>query len=119
MAGETPGDTRYPHPESDNALKSKAPASGVPARPRGFILIPHDPTPNVYQMSNAPHRPGSSTVYKTWCCLAFLRGYTDASLTQPRGRAGYACANKQWRRQSRFLPDAGAPSRRSERQESA
>src|SRR5205807_10072553 len=62
---DMPGVTRYPHPKSDKCLKSKAPASGVPARPRVFFLTPHEPTGSSFAMSNAPHRPGSETSLRT------------------------------------------------------
>jgi hypothetical protein len=45
--GVMAGVTRQPHPESNKCLKSNAPASGVPARPRVFFMFPtSSPLPN-------------------------------------------------------------------------
>ena len=57
LPGDTPGVTRYPHPESNNTLKSKAPASGVPARLRVFCLTPCSISLPNSASSSAPASP--------------------------------------------------------------
>jgi hypothetical protein len=87
LPGDMPGVTRYPHPKSDKCLKSKAPASGVPARPRVFFLTPHEPTGSSFTMSNAPHRPGMLNVQRTQSMPGLLRGVERAG-TQPSHEVG-------------------------------
>jgi predicted RNA binding protein YcfA (HicA-like mRNA interferase family) len=73
--GEIPGVTRYPHPKSNNTLKSKAPASGVPARPRVFFLTPHDPTTkSMTKVKCTPPARHAQHPKDGRACLAFLRG---------------------------------------------
>ena len=89
LPGEMPGVTRYPHPKSDKCLKSKAPASGVPARPRVLFL-----TTNTIQQSSQldevkctpPARHANTS--KGWrACLAFLGAYRG-HVTQPSHEVG-------------------------------
>ncbi len=91
-------------------MKSKAPASGVPARPRVFFLIPLEPTRGSFEISHAPHRPGITTSYRHCFAWPSQGGDTAMSLTQTRGRAGYVCATPIWHRPTSFRPDAGAQS---------
>ena len=88
LPGDTPGVTRYPHPESNNTLKSKAPASGVPARLRVFCLTTISPSLPNSASSSAPASPqGLAALYGR---LAYvLKGYGSAGrAAQTRSRAG-------------------------------
>jgi hypothetical protein len=108
LPGDMPGVTRYPHPESNNTLKSKAPASGVPARLRVFSIAPcFSSLPNSAS-SSAPASPqGLAALYGR---LAYvLKGYGSAGESSPDPKSGgYASASTLGHGPAPFPPDAGA-----------
>ena len=109
LPGDTPGVTRYPHPESNNTLKSKAPASGVPARLRVFCLTTIYPSLPNSASSSAPASPqGLRGVVRPvgLCTEGIWKRWRRAA--QTRSRAGTPEPPRSQRGQPPFPPDAGA-----------
>ena len=111
LPGDTPGVTRYPHPESNNTLKSKAPASGVPARLRVFCLTTmlYPSLPNSAS-SSAPASPQglSGVVRPVGLCTEGIWKRWQSSPDPKSG--GYARASTLGQGPAPFPPDAGAQS---------
>ena len=108
VTGDTPGVTRYPHPESNNTLKSKAPASGVPARLRVFCLTPCCIALPNSTSSSAPASPQGlrGVVRPVGLCTEAIWKRRQSSPDPKSG--GYARATKIGHRPAPFPPDAGA-----------
>ena len=103
LPGDTPGVTRYPHPESNNTLKSKAPASGVPARLRVFCLTPCSISLPNSASSSAPALPqGLATLYGrlAYCTEGIWKRWRE----QPRPEVGRVRQSQQDRPSTGSIP---------------
>jgi len=108
LPGDTPGVTRYPHPESNNTLKSKAPASGAPARLRVFCLTPCSISLPNSASSSAPASPqGSGRCTAGWPICRETYGSAGESSPDPKS-GGCARATTLGHGPAPFPPDAGA-----------
>ena len=111
LPGDMPGVTRYPHPESNNTLKSKAPASGVPARLRVFCLTTMlSFSPELGELIGASFATqGSAALYGRMAYVTEGIWKRWQSSPDPKS-GGYARATTLGHRPAPFPPDAGAQS---------